>query len=138
MGDVSPHFSRWELACRCCGEYQIDQKLIDGLEMLRVLAGAPIHPNSGYRCEKHNASVGGSKSSQHRLGKAADIVISGLTPVQMYRLAEQVPVLHDGGIGIYPDRGFIHVDVRGHKVRWGVLGKKMIAIDEALKIDPTV
>ena len=35
--------------------------------------GGPITVNSGYRCDKLNAAVGGVPTSQHRLGEAADI-----------------------------------------------------------------
>ena len=43
------------------------------LEPLRVHYGRPIIITSGYRCEKLNKAVGGSKTSQHCLGMAADI-----------------------------------------------------------------
>lgn len=35
--------------------------------------GKPIYVNSGYRSEALNKAVGGSSTSQHRLGMAADI-----------------------------------------------------------------
>lgn len=45
MGDLSPHFSKAELACRCCGTLKIDWRLVDALEELRTRAGKPIvHP----------------------------------------------------------------------------------------------
>lgn len=43
------------------------------LDPLREEYGEPIIVTSGYRCEKLNAAVGGVKTSQHRLGQAADI-----------------------------------------------------------------
>ena len=43
------------------------------LDPLRKAYGNPIHVNSGYRCEKLNAKVGGSKTSEHMYGMAADI-----------------------------------------------------------------
>ncbi len=43
------------------------------LEKVRALWGAPIHVNSGYRCEVLNKAVKGSKNSQHLRGMAADI-----------------------------------------------------------------
>lgn len=42
------------------------------LEPLREKFG-PIIIGSGYRCEKLNKAIGGSKTSQHRIGEAADI-----------------------------------------------------------------
>ena len=43
------------------------------LDPLREKYGAPIIVTSGFRCEKLNKAVGGAKTSQHRLGQAADI-----------------------------------------------------------------
>jgi uncharacterized protein YcbK (DUF882 family) len=48
--------------------------LVDNiLDPLREAYGKPIIVTSGYRCEKLNNLVKGSKTSQHRLGQAADI-----------------------------------------------------------------
>ena len=43
------------------------------LDPLREAYGKPIKVNSGYRCPKLNKAVGGSATSQHVLGQAADI-----------------------------------------------------------------
>lgn len=48
--------------------------LVDNiLDPLREVYGQPIIVTSGYRCEKLNNLVKGSKTSQHRFGQAADI-----------------------------------------------------------------
>ena len=50
------------------------KKLIEAiLDPLRQWYGKSIYVNSGYRSEALNKAVGGSKSSQHVLGMAADI-----------------------------------------------------------------
>lgn len=43
------------------------------LDPLREAYGKPIIVTSGYRCERLNKLVKGSKTSQHRFGQAADI-----------------------------------------------------------------
>lgn len=49
-------------------------KLIEAvLDPLREWYGKPITVNSGYRCEALNKAVGGSKTSDHMTGRAADI-----------------------------------------------------------------
>ena len=48
------------------------------LEPLRELYGAPLYVNSGYRSRELNAAVGGTRSSQHVLGEAADITTGTL------------------------------------------------------------
>ena len=47
--------------------------VVNVLEPLRVHYGRPIIITSGFRCEKLNKAVGGSPTSQHVLGQAADI-----------------------------------------------------------------
>ena len=121
MGNLSKNFSQHEFACRCCGRTEINQRLVDALQELRDLADLPVRVTSGYRCPEHNRAIGGATQSQHLLGTAADISVRGMTPAQMYRLAEGVEAFRNGGIGVYPDKGFIHVDVRDGRARWGQL-----------------
>lgn len=48
--------------------------LVDNvLDPLREAWGAPITVTSGYRCPELNKAVGGSNTSQHMSGQAADI-----------------------------------------------------------------
>jgi len=110
---LSKNFNEIEFACKCCGQVIISNELVIKLQKLRDLIGKPIHINSGYRCPKNNKEVGGVTNSQHVLGTATDITISGLTSKQIAKYAEQIGF---GGIGIYQD--FIHVDVRSNKARW--------------------
>ena len=132
MGDLSEHFSKAELACRCCGKLIIDTGLVEGLERLRSLAGKPIKVHAGYRCAAHNQHVGGVTDSEHTRGMAADIDIPGLTLQQMYELALQVPAFFGGGIGVY-DGGFLHVDVRQHTARWARVRGQYVGIQHLIK-----
>lgn len=49
----------------------------DILQPIRDAWRAPIVVTSGYRSEQVNKAVGGVKTSQHRLGEAADIKVGG-------------------------------------------------------------
>jgi uncharacterized protein YcbK (DUF882 family) len=120
MGRLSEHFDEREFLCRCgCGggSGKIHPNLVMGLEMLRDLVKLPIVLTCAYRCPAHNAAVGGVRNSYHVQGMAADIYVAGLTPQELAGQAARVPLFFQGGIGIYPQRGFVHVDV-GHKRRW--------------------
>jgi len=49
----------------------------DILQPIRDAWNSPIVVTSGYRSEAVNNAVGGVKTSQHRLGEAADIKVGG-------------------------------------------------------------
>ena len=49
------------------------------LQPIRDKRGSAITVTSGYRCPKLNALVGGSKTSQHAVGQAADITLGNPT-----------------------------------------------------------
>ena len=70
------HFKRTEFLCPCCGQGEVARVLVLWLDLLRRAWGAPVLVNSGWRCEEHNAQVGGSKSSRHKIGCAADIRVA--------------------------------------------------------------
>lgn len=118
MGDITRNFSRREFRCPCCDTVRVDLALVDALQRLRDLTHRKMRITSGYRCPKRNAEVGGKKNSHHLRGTGADIKIEGLSVVKTYLLAEQIPEFADGGIGIYPDEGFVHVDSRSRRTRW--------------------
>jgi len=55
------------------------------LEQVRSLLGKPILVNSAFRSKQVNDGVGSKDSSQHRVGCAADIRVSGMNPDQVCR-----------------------------------------------------
>ena len=74
------YFRTKEFECKCgqCSmpsevQANIDALVTNVLDPLREAYGKPIYVNSGYRCAKHNAAVGGVPKSQHKVGEAADI-----------------------------------------------------------------
>lgn len=74
----------------------------------------PIIVNSGYRTAKTNGSLeGAAKNSMHLYGRAIDFTVPGLSPAALAQIAAQ---FRAGGIGIYPNQNFIHLDTGGVRV----------------------
>lgn len=112
-GDMTKNFSRKEFACKCgCGKDDIDPKLVELCQTIRDAAGIVVRVNSGCRCEKHNAKVGGAKGSQHVKGKAADLSC-GIGAMALYDLIQGLYAAGKlEGLSYclrYPT--FVHIDV---------------------------
>lgn len=68
----------------------------------------PLHILSGYRSPQTNSRIeGAAKNSQHMYGRAIDIRIPGISTEYLGRLYGW---LSQGGVGVYHDDGFVHVD----------------------------
>ena len=94
-------------------------ELAKNLQVLRDELGKAVRINSAYRTPKYNKKVGGASKSQHLLCKAADIVVAGVTPLEVAETIERLikeKKMMQGGIGIY--NTFTHYDIRGVKARW--------------------
>ena len=85
------------------------------LEDVRELLGKPIHVNSAYRAPEVNASVGGSKTSFHCLGLAADLRVTGMTPDQVVKAIKASGLVYDQLIREFSDPvkggGWTHVSI---------------------------
>ena len=123
MATDTKNFKVSEFACKCgCGKDDIDQRVMDMAQTIRDALGVPVKVNSGCRCEKHNAKVGGVKGSKHVLGKAADLSCEKGSVVMF----DTVKKLH--AEGKLPDldyciryKTFIHIDCGGkRKSLWEV------------------
>jgi uncharacterized protein YcbK (DUF882 family) len=95
--------------------HPIDTGLLDLLHALRLKLRwhDPFHVISGYRSPATNAMLrklgrGVAKNSLHLVGKAIDVRVPGreLSDVRRAALA-----LRGGGVGYYPQPGFVHLDV---------------------------
>lgn len=53
------------------------------LDPLREAVGRPVRVSSGFRSVAVNRAIGGSASSQHTLGQAADFTVPGMTTQQV-------------------------------------------------------
>ena len=120
---LSPAFKVREFRCRDGSDaIMIDQTLVVLLQAIREHFGKAVTITSGYRTAAHNAAVGGAKSSQHLLGRAADIQVAGVSVEDVAAYAESL-MPDCGGVGRYPvkagrAKGWVHVDTRAKKSRW--------------------
>lgn len=147
---ITQHFTLDEMKCHSGEPYPVDEideddpekrswyfsrllPLCNALEAIRAACGGlPMTILSGYRTESYNdglrnsdgSGTGVSKNSMHIQGKAADITIEDLTPLEVHTailaLVSQGK-LTIGGLGIYAR--WVHVDIRqqvpaGHLARW--------------------
>jgi len=101
---------------RCYWDNQVtmmDLELIELLDDIQDHFGARrLQIISGYRSPEYNAflaSIGRhvAKLSLHTKGLASDVRIPG---VATQRLRDYAKSLRVGGVGYYPDDGFVHVD----------------------------
>lgn len=115
---LTKNFHRDEFRCRCrdrgldvddtwChGESWPHRELVERLQKLRDHFGKPVTINSGCRCPRYNAYVGGTKMSQHKRGTAADVVVKDVPPNEVAQVAR------DLGFYVIEYPTFVHVDVR--------------------------
>jgi len=122
---LSQHFNVQEFKCKCGREHdiQINPDLITNLEKLyEKLNCSKIIVTSGYRCEAHDRSVGGTGKGQHTIGNAADICCYGQDgkPVSSRTVCCKAQDVGFGGIAnITNEYIYTHVDVRTGKKWYG-------------------
>ena len=83
------------------------------LQPVRDHFGKGVKVNSGFRSSESNAAVGGSKTSDHCLGRAADIEIPGVANADLAQwimdnldYTQLILEFYTPGI---PDSGWVHV-----------------------------
>ena len=124
---LTNNFSKSEFECKSGQDMPLDvlenvKLLAIQLQKIREYVGKPIRINSAYRSEAHNQAIGGVKTSQHILGKAADITIDTFTPDEVVSIIENMLTnemlggFYIGGLGSY--NTFTHIDIRDKKSRW--------------------
>lgn len=95
------------------------------LQPVRDHYGKSVKVNSGYRSPEVNASVGGSKTSDHCKGQAADIEINGVANGDLaewvsknLKFTQVILEFYTQGI---PDSGWVHVSYDPNNLKCQVL-----------------
>lgn len=111
---LSPYFSTKEFECKCgiCLEQRISSELVHRLTNLRTRLGKALSITSAFRCQRHQMALSGQGletakgTSQHELGRAADITCTDLGVIDQFFTA------------IGAAATFTHVDIRPQIIRW--------------------
>ncbi len=132
------YFKLDEFKCKCGCEMPAgmpSDSLIDLLVEIREHFNKRVKIKSGYRCPTHNKAVGGAPKSRHMVGDAVDFIVREVPTKEVYK--HVIKTYHDRacGIAIYvneadPYAGFVHLDTRGYKARWGynAAGREFVAL----------
>ena len=119
--DVQLSKNLWahEIHCQgngCCRESIISKQMVEMFQAIRDAYGDPIQiaqaGGSGYRCNTHNAEVGGAFASLHMTGNALDLHCRDKSKL----LAVVNRLVNDGEVGVYSwgihvgvwNRGFVN------------------------------
>lgn len=95
------------------------RKLAALLEQVRALVGKPIMVSSGYRSPEVNKAVGGSKTSAHVKGLAADINVPSVKPAALAAIIKTSDIKFDQLILEF-DR-WVHIGLRDGSPRMELL-----------------
>lgn len=98
---------------------------------LRERIGASCTILSSYRSPAYNAAVGGEPNSFHMRFLALDLTFAKGTARDWHAIAKSLRGKHQfampgntgnmrwmGGLGLYVDSNFIHIDARGYNADW--------------------
>lgn len=101
------------------------QELVTHLmQPLREAVDSPIRITSGFRPLELNTEIGGSKTSQHMEGKAADLQVPGWQPIEVCTLAVHRNLPFDQLIHEFC--AWVHASYNGEANRFAKLTAKLV------------
>lgn len=95
------------------------------LQPVRDHYDRPVIVTSGYRSPRLNTAIGGSASSQHCKGEAADFTVQGVSNFEVCRWIER-QLNYDQLIYEFGESGWIHCSYSAHRMRNMELSAKRI------------
>lgn len=113
---LSANFYSTEFDCdgsACCNKTKVAPELVGYVQKIRSHFGRATIIKSGYRCDTYNKKMSDIGAEYHTQGRAADLYISGVTPLEIAKYAESIGVK---GIGLYGS--YVHIDTRDSKKFW--------------------
>lgn len=92
------------------------QLCVHVLEPVRLHYERPVIVTSGYRSPAVNSAIGGSGTSQHSQGEAADFTVHGVSNIEVCRWMEK-NLTYDQLIYEFGESGWIHASYRASRLR---------------------
>ncbi len=86
------------------------------LEPVREHFGKPVRVTSGYRSPRLNTAIGGSPTSQHCLGEAADFTVEGESNLAVCQWIMR-NLEYDQLIREFGEDGWVHCSYSAHRLR---------------------
>ncbi len=86
------------------------------LQPVREHFGRPVNVSSGFRSPRLNRAIGGSGTSQHCLGEAADFTVSGVSNLEVCRWMER-RLNYDQLIYEFGEPGWVHCSFSADRMR---------------------
>lgn len=117
-------FTRSQTASRRGIANKPDEDQIEAIKLLveHILQPTRDHFNraisisSGFRSKKLNKAIGGSSTSQHTLGEAADFTVAGISDRDVCEFIRD-NLDFDQLILEFPEHGWIHISYRAGRLR---------------------
>jgi zinc D-Ala-D-Ala carboxypeptidase len=108
---------------------RLDDLVVELLDKVREGLGVPVTVNSGFRTPEVNRAIGGSPTSDHMLGAAADIVSPRAASSSRELARRIVPLLEQLGVQWdqviwYDHKPHVHVSWRRDRARRQILRAK--------------
>ena len=103
------YFSMDELACKHCGQGNMDEEFMAKIVFLREELGFPFIVTSAYRCKDHPIEAKKTTLGAHVSGRAIDIAVKG---EQAHKLLKKALSMGFSGVGVNQKGAsrFIHLD----------------------------
>ena len=99
----------------------LEKLCVHVLQPVRDHFGRPVVISSGYRSPQLNRAIGGSATSQHCRGEAADFEIPGLANIDVCRWIRDTLAFDQLILEFYtpgrPNSGWVHVSYRTGRLR---------------------
>lgn len=96
------------------------------LQPVRNYYDRPVIVTSGYRSPRLNTAIGGSATSQHCQGEAADFTVPGISNLEVCRWIES-NLNYDQLIYEFGESGWVHCSYSAHRMRNMELSAKRIS-----------